>query len=197
MKIQLHHAAWTGKDARMSRKYRYILIFQAILTLFGTLLSAYNFTTTAATADIYGFLSALIYFIAHLTLIVYAYSVFKVQSSRYFKATIYVYTALIGIQIIQGGSFIPGYELPHVLAFLINVLNLIAFGSVIQFANHLDQTRISIAYLMLAVLLKTVAELILIFQFRDQMQIYQILMSLSVPVLGITILVAYLARNSK
>lgn len=197
MKRSLSHAASTGKAVKMNTKYRYIFILQIILTVFGTALSAYNLVTTAASFDMYSLLSSIIYFAAHITLIVYAYSYFKVQSDRYFKATIYAYIALIGIQIIRGGAITSGYELSTNISYLINTLNLIAFGNLIQFVNRLDSIKISIVYMMMAVLMKSVAEIILIYLIKDQIELYQILMELSIPILGITILIAYLIRKDR
>ena len=79
----------------------------------------------------------------------------------------------------------------------INVANLIAFANVIKFADMLENKKIAIAYLVIAVLLKLAAELVLIVLFINTVQLHQVLMSLSVPLVGTTLLVAYLSRTAR
>ncbi|MBQ9067599.1 MAG: hypothetical protein IJ131_00860 [Eggerthellaceae bacterium] len=79
----------------------------------------------------------------------------------------------------------------------INVANLIAFANVIKFADMLENKKIAIAYLVIAVLLKLAAELVLIVLFINTVQLHQVLMSLSVPLVGTTLLVVYLSRTAR
>ena len=58
--------------------------------------------------------------------------------------------------------------------------------------NRLEKKKYTIGYLVMAVLLKLVGELILIVKLWELINLPIILFSLSVPVLGLTILLAYL-----
>ena len=75
---------------------------------------------------------------------------------------------------------------------MINTFNLIAFANAIMFSCKLDEKKTAIGYLTMAVILKLIGELILIIKMWEHINFSIVLLSLSVPVLGITILLAYL-----
>lgn len=86
------------------------------------------------------------------------------------------------------------YGLTQNVAILINCFNLISFANVIKFADNLNSKEIALAYMIIAVALKLVAEISLIVKMFAFIQLIHILMSLSIPILGITIIVAYIYR---
>ena len=179
----------------MNKKYKVQLRVQMLLTGFSTLLSIYNLITTLINgAPLLNTISAIMFFLNHVILILYVTKRNTENADTYFKGAAYAYAALIGLQIVSSGYYIVGYGLSEPLTLFINIVNIIAFGNIIQFINHLDKQKDAIYYLGLAVLSKLIAELALIIILFEQVKPTQILMSLSIPILGITILLAYLYR---
>ena len=72
--------------------------------------------------------------------------------------------------------------------------NLISFANIIKFADNLNNKKVALSYIVISVVLKLIAELCLIVKMFAFIQFIHILMSLSIPILGITIIVAYIYR---
>ena len=179
-------------------KYRIHLIIQMILTMGGALLALYTLVTTfASQPTVLSALFAIIYVLSYAAMIAYATTMYRRNESVYFQLTVYAYLMLLGIQILQNGNFMSDMGLGAQLLFFINTANLVAFANVIKFVDKLNEKRLAVAYLAIAVLLKLAAELALIVAFIDMVQLHQVLMALSVPVLGTTLLVAYLSRRQR
>lgn len=104
---------------------------------------------------------------------------------------------MLGIQILQAGNYISDFGLAENVAILINCCNLISFANTIKFADSLDSKKIALAYMIIAVVLKLIVEICLIIKMFAFIQFIHILMSLSIPVLGITIIVAYIYRMKR
>lgn len=179
-------------------KYKGLINLFAVFTVLGTALAIYNCVTTFANAPtILSGLFAITHLISYLAIIGYAFVALKQTHTLPFQLTIYAYAALLGIQILQNGQFMPNMGLSEGVLLFINVANLIAFANVIKFADMLENKKIAIAYLVIAVLLKLAAELVLIVLFINTVQLHQVLMALSVPLVGTTLLVAYLSRTAR
>ena len=141
-----------------------------------------------------GLLSSIVYLVTYIALIFYAMKTYSKKDNIYFQGVIYAYAALLGIQILQSGNFISEYGLPQNIAFIINCFNIICFANVVKFSDFLNVKKTALFYIIIAVLIKLIIEIYLIIKMFAFIQVIHILMSLSIPILGITIIVAYLNR---
>lgn len=168
----------------------------AVLVLFsvcGTAISVWNLIRTfQGTLTVMGVLQSVIQLLAHLSILGYVLYTNRMEGAGSFLGVVYAYAALLGIQLLQSGQMIDQFGLSKELTMMINIFNLIAFANVIMFSNKLDQKRASVGYIASAVILKLAGELILIIKMREFINFSVILISLSVPILGLTILLAYL-----
>lgn len=168
----------------------------AVLVLFsvcGTAISVWNLIRTfQGTLTVMGVLQSVIQLLAHLSILGYVLYTNRMEGAGSFLGVVYAYAALLGIQLLQSGQMIDQFGLSKELTMMINIFNLIAFANVIMFSNKLDQKRASVGYIAFAVILKLAGELILIIKMREFINFSVILISLSVPILGLTILFAYL-----
>jgi len=171
-----------------------MLFLQIILTLFGTVLAIALFAMSLKTPSLLGILGSTSYLITYLAIIFYTTNNFNKKENIYFQGVIYAYASLIGIQILQAGNYISDYGLAENVAILINCCNLISFANIIKFADNLDSKRVALSYMIIAVVLKLVVEICLIIKMFAFIQFIHILMSLSIPILGVTIIVAYIYR---
>ena len=165
-----------------------------ILTLLGTVLAVVLLFQTLATPSLLGVLGSIAYLITYITIIVYTFKNYNKKEDIYFQIVIYAYASVIGIQILQAGNFISNYGLTQNTAVLINCCNLISFANIIKFADNLNSKKIGLAYMSIAVVLKLIAEICLIIKMFAFIQFIHILMSLSIPILGLTIIIAYIYR---
>ena len=137
-------------------------------------------------------LSNTIQFLAYLAVLIYALYTNRIKGEAPFQGIVLAFAALLGIQLLQSGQAITGYGLSETLTLMINTFNLIAFANVIMFSCKLNEKKTAVGYLTMAVILKLIGELILIIKLWTYINFGIILISLSVPVLGIVILLAYL-----
>lgn len=172
----------------------FILFIQMALTLFGTILAVVLLFRELQAPSFLGVIGSIAYLVTYLSVIVYTVFNYNKKENIYFQGVIYAYAALIGIQILQSGNYISDYGLAPNVALFINCLNLIIFANIIKFADKLDSKKIAISYMIVAVLLKLGIEISLIIKMIAFVQIIHILMSLAIPILGITILIAYISR---
>lgn len=181
-----------------NKKLKNVILFvQIILTLFGTVLSVILLFKTLETPTLLGVLGAISYFISYLAIIFYTIKNYNKKENIYFQGVIYAYAAVIGIQILQSGNYISDYGLAQNIAIIINCCNLISFANIIKFADTLDTPKIALAYIIIAVILKLLVEICLIIKMLAFIQLIHILMSLSIPILGITIIVAYIEKQKR
>ena len=131
---------------------------------------------------------------AYLFIIGYATVNYNKEENIYFQILIYIYAALLGIQILQAGNYISEFGFSAGMVLIINCCNLISFANTIKFADKLDNKKMALAYMWIAVILKTIIEILLIISMFKYIQPIHILISLSIPILGIIIIVAYLHR---
>ena len=171
-----------------------ILFLQMLLTLFGTLLAIILFAISLKTPSLLGILGSIAYLISYLAIIFYTTNNYNKKENIYFQGVIYAYASVIGIQILQAGNYISDYGLVENVAILINCCNLISFANIIKFADNLDSKRVALSYMIIAVVLKLLVEICLIIKMFAFIQFIHILMSLSIPILGLTIIVAYIYR---
>ena len=172
---------------------KWILAIQILLSLCGTALCGWNLIQTFQSPLIpLGVLSSAIQFLSYLALLVLALCRNKLNGTVLFQGVVLAFAALLGIQLLQSGQAIAGYGLSQNLTMMINTFNLIAFANAIMVYNRLEKKKLAIGYLAMAVLLKLVGELILIVKLWEFVNLPIILLSLSVPVLGLTILLAYI-----
>jgi len=142
-------------------------------------------------------LFAAVYLASFASMAAYGARSWRRPSAVPFRATVWAYAALLGIQILQNGQFMTGLGLSEGLLLFVNAANLIAFANVVRFSGGLADKRLACGYLAAAVVLKLAAELVLIVAMLERVQAYQVLLSLSAPILGAAILVAYLSRASR
>ena len=171
-----------------------ILFVQIILTLFGTGLAVVLLLETLKTPSLLGVLGSITFLITYIAIIWYTIKNYNKKENIYFQGVIYAYASVLGIQILQAGNFVSDYGLTQNLTIFINCCNLISFANIIKFADNLDNKKVALSYIVIAVILKLVAELCLIVKMFAFIQFIHILMSLSIPILGITIIVAYIYR---
>ena len=172
---------------------RWVYAVLVVLSVCGTAISVWNLIRTfQGTLTVMGVLQSVIQVLAHLAILGYVLYTNRMEGETPFLGVVYAYAALLGIQLLQSGQMISGFGLSQELTMMINIFNLIAFADVIMFANKLDRKKASIGYMAFAAILKLAGELILIFKMLEFINFSVILISLSVPVLGMTILFAYL-----
>lgn len=177
------------------KKVKNIILFvQIILTLLGTILAVVLFFKTLEAPTLLGVLGSVAYLITYLAIIFYTIKNYSKKENIYFQGVIYAYAAVIGIQILQSGNYISDYGLTQNIAILINCCNLISFANIIKFADNLNSKKIALSYMVIAVILKMIIEICLIVKMFAFIQFIHILMSLSIPILGITIIIAYIYR---
>lgn len=177
-----------NSSAKLSTK-----ILMILLSVCGTVLCAWNLVRTfQAPVTLLGVLSNAIQFLAYLAILIYALYTNRIEGTAPFQGVVLAFAALLGIQLLQSGQAIAGYGLSETLTLMINTFNLIAFANVIMFSCKLNDKKTAVGYLTMAVILKLIGELILIIKLWAHINFGIILISLSVPVLGITILLAYL-----
>ena len=169
-----------------------------LLSFCGTVLCAWNLIRTfQAPLTLLGVLSNTIQFLAYLAMLIYVLFTNRLKGTAPFQGVVLAFAALLGIQLLQSGQAITGYGLSENLTLMINAFNLIAFANAIMFSCKLDEKKIAVGYLTMAVILKLIGELILIIKLWEHINPGIILISLSVPVLGIIILLAYLMLYHK
>ncbi|MBR0266076.1 MAG: hypothetical protein IJQ71_01425 [Clostridia bacterium] len=181
----------SGKTVSSGKRWVYAVL--VLLSVCGTAISVWNLIRTfQGTLTVMGVLQSVIQVLAHLAILGYVLYTNRMEGETPFLGVVYAYAALLGIQLLQSGQMISGFGLSKELTMMINIFNLIAFADVIMFANKLDRKKASIGYMASAAILKLAGELILIFKMLEFINFGVILISLSVPVLGLTILFAYL-----
>lgn len=171
-----------------------VLMMQALYTLLCGV-NAYNCITQLLSGNnsILTILNDVIYLVVYFFIIFYAVKNYK-NDDKHFKYIVYAYAALLGINILYSGQMMDGFGLSQNVTLLINICNLCAFGLVIKFAEILDDRKKALISMALANLIKLCGEVYVIILMFDYIQLIHIFISLSVPVLGITILVAYMHR---
>lgn len=174
-----------------------VLGLQIILTLAGTVLSVVLLWKAMESPTLLGVLGAVTSLITYLAMILYTSKNYQKKENIYFQGVIYAYAAVIGLQILQAGNYISDYGLTPNIALLINCCNLISFANIIKFADTLDDKKIALSYMTIAVLLKLIIEICLIVKMFAFIQLIHIFMSLAIPLLGITIIVAYIYRTKR
>ena len=175
-------------------KIKLILSIQLLLTLFGTGLAVVMLIRAFKAPTPLGVLSSIVYLVAYLALVFYAIKTYSKKENTYFQGVIYAYAALLGIQILQSGNYISEFGLPQNIALIINCFNIISFANVIKFSDFLNVRKTALGYIIIAVVIKLIIEIYLIIKMFAFIQLIHILMSLSIPILGITIIIAYINR---
>lgn len=180
---------------RKDTKIKNIILFiQIVLTVLGTVLAVVLFVKSLETPSSLGVLGSITYLVTYISIIFYTIKNYKRKENIYFQGVIYAYASVIGIQILQAGNYISEYGLPQNIAVLINCCNIISFANIIKFADNLNSKKIALSYMIIAVVLKLIVEVCLIIKMFAFIQVIHIFMSLSIPILGITIIVAYIYR---
>jgi len=174
-----------------------ILITQTILILVGTVLAIVLLARAIKNPSLLGVVGAISYLITYLAIIFYTTNNYNKKENIYFQGVIYAYAAVIGIQILQAGNYISDFGMAENAVMLINCCNLISFANIIKFADTLDSKKIALAYMTIAVVLKLIVEICLIIAMIAFVKPIHILLSLSIPMLGITIIVAYIYRMKR
>ncbi|MBR6332749.1 MAG: hypothetical protein IKR78_06455 [Dehalococcoidales bacterium] len=182
----------------IGKKHATFLAIQMLFVILGTIMTiALIIRQFQTSVDTLNLLTNIITLIAYLAIIIYACFNFKKQGKLYFNIAVYSYAAVFGFQILMFGNMIGASTLSTGLAIFINICNLIAFANVIKFADKQDEKKKAIAYLVFAIVLKLVGEIVLNVAYGGGFQLLYVLMSLANPILGMTLLSAYLARLIK
>ncbi|MBR2067060.1 MAG: hypothetical protein IJ875_02210 [Solobacterium sp.] len=178
----------------MKKPNKGIMLFQAALTIvcaiaaFLTLVRAFG-----SEADLLNYLNAIIYVLVFAYTIVYGFFYHK-KEDRFFKLALYGLAAILGVGILYSGNLLKGLGLPDNLTLILNIANLIAFANVIKVSNILENKKECLIYMGIAVGIKFIVELYLIVLFINFVGPLEIITSLSAPILGMTLLLAYLHR---
>ena len=175
----------------MKKPKKYLLIMQMIFTIIGIIASVMMLLQPQASRT--SLITGISCLIAYAYLVFY--SVFRYQDAdRYFKLLIYVYAGLLGIQILENGHLMTDLGLTVVNFNIVNVINLFCFGCVIKFSDHLNDTQAALGYMSMANGFKFLLEFVLCIIFFRNIQLINIFVSLSVPIMGTTLLIAYADR---
>ena len=178
-------------------KNKLILSIQFVLTILGTVLAVVLLVRALKAPSILGVLGSVVYLVAYLALVFYAIKTYSKKDDIYFQGVIYAYAALLGVQILQSGNFISDIGLSQNIAIIINCFNIICFANVVKFSDSLNERKKALAYIIIAVILKLMVEICLIIKMFEFVQLIHILSSLSIPILGITIIVVYINRMKR
>lgn len=180
---------------KKNNRYYLFMFVQMVVSLCGTVLGVMLLVRTLSSSFTASNLIIDIVFLAgFVILVLYGITNYKKDGDIYFQIVIYGFAAILGVQILQNGMFISNYGLSASSAMLINIANLIAFGNAVKFADHLGKKKIALSYICIAVAVKLLGELYLIILMRQNIQLIHILLSLSVPFMGIVIILTYLNR---
>ena len=181
----------------LKSKIKLTLSIQICLTILGTVLAVVLLFRTLKEPTLLSLLSSIIYLVAYLGLVLLAMKTNSKEENMYLKGVIYAYAALLGIQILQSGNFISQYGLTENLVIVINCFNIISFANVVKFSDFLDDVQTALAYIIIAVVIKLMIEICLIIKMFAFVQVIHILMSLSIPILGLTIIMVYINKVIK
>lgn len=183
-----------SQKKKNSRYYLFMFV-QMVVSLCGTVLGVMmlvrNLSSSFTASNL---IIDTVYLAGFVILVLYGITNYKKDGDIYFQIVIYGFAAILGVQILQNGMFITNYGLSASSAMLINIANLIAFGNAVKFADHLGKKKIALSYICIAVAVKLLGELYLIILMRQNIQLIHILLSLSVPFMGIVIILTYLNR---
>ena len=180
---------------KKNNRYYLFMFVQMVVSLCGTVLGVMMLVRTLSSSfTASNLIIDIVYLAGFVILVLYGITNYKKDGDIYFQIVIYGFAAILGVQILQNGMFISNYGLSASSAMLINIANLIAFGNAVKFADHLGKKKIALSYICIAVAMKLLGELYLIILMRQNIQLIHILLSLSVPFMGIVIILTYLNR---
>lgn len=179
-------------------KDKLVLLSETILTVLGFILAwMLLYRTIKTDLSVLSLLVSNTYLFAYLVLMIYATNSYKKEGDIYFKFVIYSYVALLGVQILQAGNFISNYGLDENIVLIINICNLFCYAGFIKFADSLNVRKVALIYGWITVLIKFGIELGLIISMFAYIKLIHIITSLSVPILGATIMLAYINREKR
>ena len=181
----------------MGKGKNVVLFVQIALTLLGSIVAVILFFRELKAPTLLGMLNSITCLVSYAAIILYTIKNYNKEEMAYFQGVVYAYAAVLGIQILQAGNFISDFGLTPNVALLINCCNLICFANVIKFADNLNSKKVALSYMSIAVVIKLIIEICLIVKMLAFIQLIHILMSLSIPMLGITIIVAYIYRMKR
>lgn len=180
---------------KKNNRYYLFMFVQMVVSLCGTVLGVMMLVRTLSSSfTASNLIIDIVYLAGFVILVLYGITNYKKDGDIYFQIVIFGFAAILGVQILQNGMFISNYGLSASSAMLINIANLIAFGNAVKFADHLGKKKIALSYICIAVAVKLLGELYLIILMRQNIQLIHILLSLSVPFMGIVIILTYLNR---
>lgn len=180
---------------KKNNRYYLFMFVQMVVSLCGTVLGVMMLVRTLSSSfTASNLIIDIVYLAGFVILVLYGITNYKKDGDIYFQIVIYGFAAILGVQILQNGMFISNYGLSASSAMLINIANLIAFGNAVKFADHLGKKKMALSYICIAVAVKLLGELYLIILMRQNIQLIHILLSLSVPFMGIVIILTYLNR---
>lgn len=180
---------------KKNNRYYLFMFVQMVVSLCGTVLGVMMLVRTLSSSfTASNLIIDIVYLAGFVILVLYGITNYKKDGDIYFQIVIYGFAAILGVQILQNGMFISNYGLSASSVMLINIANLIAFGNAVKFADHLGKKKIALSYICIAVAVKLLGELYLIILMRQNIQLIHILLSLSVPFMGIVIILTYLNR---
>jgi hypothetical protein len=182
----------------VGKKHATFMAIQMLFVILGTVLTIALIIRQFQTGvDSLNLAANIVTLISYLAIIIYASVGFKKKGQVFFNAAIYSYALVFAFQILMFGNMIASSALSPSLAVFINICNLAAFTCVIKFADKQDNKVLAIGYIVCAIIIKLVGEIVLNVAYGGGFQLLYVLMSLANPILGMTLLSAYLARLIK
>ena len=171
-----------------------ILIVQGFFTIIGAATSLIMLQRTLVSdPDILTLLNSIVFVAVYLYIIFYSTVNYKKDDIHY-RIAVYCYASLLGIEILYSGKLMSDMGLGEVQTLVVNICNLICFALVIIFAENLESRKKAIISMATSVIIKYLAELWLIIMMINFVKLVHILTALAVPILGTTVLLAYMHR---
>ena len=178
----------------MKKPKKVFLGIQSVLTIIGAVSSLLMLRRLLINqADLLTILNTVFFLGVFAYIVVYGLHLYK-KGDKYFIHALNAYASLLGLGLVYSSYFVHEMGLSQGQLLFIIIANLIAFGNTTKAGALLDNKKECVFYLAFANGAKFVAELYQIYLSLPNVQLLQILTSLSVPVLGTTVLVAYYNR---
>ena len=178
----------------MKKPSKVVLIVQALFTLVGAAACVVMAKRLfEGGPDLLTILSSIIFILAYVFTLIYATKNYK-GDGRFYEITVYSYVALLGIEILYAGELISGFGLGKNVTLLVNLCNLIAFAFTIKFVDVLNDHKRALSYMGIGCALKLAVEAYLIIKMWQYIQVIHIITALAVPILGFTMMVAYMHK---
>ena len=179
---------------KMEKPKKVFLVIQSVLTIIGAISSVLMLRRIIVDkVDLLSILNTVFFLGVFVYIMVYGLHLYK-KGDKFFIHALNAYASLLGLGLVYSSYFVHEMGLSQGKVLLIIIFNLIAFGNTTKAGALLDNKKECVFYLAFANGAKFAVELYQIFISLPNADVLQILTSLSVPVLGTTVLIAYFNR---